>query len=282
MIFPIKITARASMKMGAFEMSMNTIGSGIDDFGFHQPPLERLSNCEIHGEFTDICFMKNFWRKCPDCNKIRSDAENAKQESIKRNEERRQWNEKIGNAGIPERFITRTLSTYQADDKNDKQVRVLKFCTEYAENFSDHKKTGLSFLMLGLPGTGKTHLSIGIALEIMKQGRSAVFTSASRMLRAVKDTYHKESYFSEKQVLAVYETCDLLILDEVGVQTGSDYEKNIIFDVINSRYENVRPTIILSNLSIDECKLYLGERVFDRMREGGGKAFLLDWPSYRK
>ena len=135
--------------------------------------------------------------------------------------------------------------------------------------------------MLGSPGTGKTHLSIGIALEIMKSGQSAVFTSASRMLRAVKDTYHKESRFSEKQVMAVYESCDLLILDEVGVQTGSDYEKNIIFDVINARYENTRPTIILSNLVIDECKLYLGERVFDRMREGGGKAFLLDWPSHR-
>lgn len=248
----------------------------------HETPLEKTSKCELHGEYIDKSYFSNWWRGCPTCNKIRSDAAREKEQSYKLEEERRQWKEKIGNAGIPERFITRTLSNYQSDDKNDKQVRVLKFCTEYAENFSDHKKTGLSFLMLGLPGTGKTHLSIGIALEIMKQGRSAVFTSASKMLRAVKDTYHKESHFSEKQVLAVYETCDLLILDEVGVQTGSDYEKNIIFDVINSRYENVRPTIILSNLSIDECKLYLGERVFDRMREGGGKAFLLDWPSYRK
>ena len=263
-------------------MNTQTIGGALDDLCFHNPPLERISNCEIHGEFKDVCYIKNLWRKCPECNKIKVAAHEARQKSIKDSEDRRLWNEKIGNSGIPERFITRTLSTYQADDKNDKQVRVLKFCTEYAENFSDHKKTGLSFLMLGLPGTGKTHLSIGIALEIMKSGQSAVFTSASRMLRAVKDTYHKESRFSEKQVMAVYESCDLLILDEVGVQTGSDYEKNIIFDVINARYENVRPTIILSNLSIDECKLYLGERVFDRMREGGGKAFLLDWPSYRK
>lgn len=250
--------------------------------GLHNPPLQKQSICDKHGVFDDLCFIGRTWRGCQTCIQIEKDKAAESERRYQLEVEKMHMKTRIKDSCIPERFITRTLSTYLADDKNDKQVRVLKFCTEYAENFSDHKKTGLSFLMLGLPGTGKTHLSIGIALEIMKQGRSAVFTSASRMLRAVKDTYHKESQFSEKQVLAVYETCDLLILDEVGVQTGSDYEKNIIFDVINSRYENVRPTIILSNLSIDECKLYLGERVFDRMREGGGKAFLLDWPSYRK
>ncbi|MBK6382038.1 MAG: ATP-binding protein [Chitinophagaceae bacterium] len=282
MTLQTKITARALTKMGAFEMNMQTIGSSVNDMGFHNPPLERIDTCQTHGEYKNICYVRSIWLGCTKCMKLRSDAAEAKEQERKREEERRQWKEKIGNAGIPERFITRTLSTYQADEKNDKQVRVLKFCTEYAENFNEHKKTGLSFLMLGLPGTGKTHLSIGIAFEVMKNGHSSVFTTASRMLRAIKDTYHKGSEFSEMQVLATYETCDLLIIDEIGVQTGSDYEKNIIFDVINSRYENVRPTIILSNLSIDECKLYLGERVFDRMREGGGKAFLLDWPSFRK
>ena len=81
--------------------------------------------------------------------------------------------------------------------------------------------------------------------------------------------------------MAIYTQCDLLIIDEVGVQRGSDFEKETFFDVINERYENMRPTIILSNLTIEEIKVFLGERVFDRLRENGGKAFLLDWPSYR-
>ena len=221
----------------------------------HDPAIEKIKNCESHGEYLDKCFFNDFWRGCQKCMQEKKDKAD---ESEKRNQL------EIDKINVP------------------KQVKILKYCTDYAENFSDRKKTGLSFLMLGLPGTGKTHLSIGIAFEVMKNGHSSVFTTASRMLRAIKDTYHKGSEFSEMQVLATYETCDLLIIDEIGVQTGSDYEKNIIFDVINSRYENVRPTIILSNLSIDECKLYLGERVFDRMREGGGKAFLLDWPSFRK
>ena len=255
---------------------------GVSNMQIHEPPIEKIKNCESHGEYLDKCFFNDFWRGCQKCMQEKKDkaAESERQYQIQ--VANIHLGKRISDSGIPERFLNRTLENYQVDGDNPKQAKILKYCTDYAENFSDRKKTGLSFLMLGLPGTGKTHLSIGIAFEVMKNGYSSVFTTASRMLRAIKDTYHKGSEFSEKQVLATYETCDLLIIDEIGVQTGSDYEKNIIFDVINSRYENVRPTIILSNLSIDECKLYLGERVFDRMREGGGKAFLLDWPSFRK
>lgn len=261
--------------MGVSDMS-------TDELGFHNPPLEKQNNCDKHGDFVDFCYMRKTWLGCQICRQIKKDeaAESERQYQIQvANIHLRR---RISDSGIPDRFLNRTLDNYLVSDGNLKQDKILKYCIDYAKNFSDHKKTGLSFLMLGLLGTGKTYLSIGIALEVMKNGHSSVFTTASRMLRAIKDTYHKGSEFSEKQVLATYETCDLLIIDEIGVQTGSDYEKNIIFDVINSRYENVRPTIILSNLSIDECKLYLGERVFDRMRECGGKAFLLDWPSFRK
>lgn len=136
-------------------------------------------------------------------------------------------------------------------------------------------------MFLGSPGTGKTHLSVGIALEIMRNGKSAVFTTASRLLRSIKDTYSKRSEITESQAIAVFTGCDLLIVDEVGVQRGSDYEKDMLFDVINERYENTKPIIILSNLAIADVREYLGDRVYDRMRENGGKAFVMDWESYR-
>lgn len=64
------------------------------------------------------------------------------------------------------------------------------------------------------------------------------------------------------------------------MQFGSDAEKLILFEIINGRYEAVKPTILLSNLNIDGLKGYMGERVVDRLREGG-KADRFDWPSYR-
>ena len=74
---------------------------------------------------------------------------------------------------------------------------------------------------------------------------------------------------------------ELLILDEVGVQFGSETEKLMLFDVLNERYEKRKPCVLLSNLAIDDVKAFLGERVFDRLREDGGEAVAFDWESYR-
>lgn len=248
---------------------------------FHNPILEKSAVCEQHGEYISKCFFGNAWTKCPVCDKERKQADEAKIAAEEAQKKRQAWANKLGNAGIPERFKMRTLETYQLDYKNVRQQLLFEFCQAYASDFAEKQKMGQSFLMLGMPGTGKTHLSIGIALAIMKQGNTAIFTTASRMFRTIKDTYRKGSEQSESEVMSIYTDCDLLIVDEVGVQRGSDYEKDTFFDVINERYENLKPTIVLSNLTIEEIKNYLGERVFDRLRENGGKAFLLDWPSHR-
>lgn len=263
-------------------MNTTTDKALMDEFGFHNPPLEKTDVCTIHGEFVSQCYMRNTWMRCPLCAKEKNDKleqSKAENEALLK---RRDWLLKIGSSGIPERFMNRTLSTYQPSNSNESQQKIFSFCKEYADDFKKNKSIGLSFFMLGMVGTGKTHLSIGIALEIMQNGYTSVFTSASKMLRSIKETYRKDSEKSEGEVIAIYSTCDLLIIDEVGVQRGSDYEKDMLFDVINERYENLRPTIILSNLTLEEIKSYLGERVFDRVRENGGKAFVLNWDSYRR
>lgn len=70
-----------------------------------------------------------------------------------------------------------------------------------------------------------------------------------RAVRSVKETYAKGSGRTEAQALRDLVDPDLLILDEVGVQFGSDTEKLILFEIINGRYEASRPTIVISNLA---------------------------------
>lgn len=74
---------------------------------------------------------------------------------------------------------------------------------------------------------------------------------------------------------------DLLIIDEVGVQFGSDAEKLILFEVINTRYESMKPTILISNLALNKLAGFIGERVIDRMKDGGGCTLAFTWDSYR-
>lgn len=98
---------------------------------------------------------------------------------------------------------------------------------------------------------------------------------------SMKETW-RNSEASESEVLKNLIEPDLLILDEVGVQFGSDTEKLILFEIINGRYENRRATILISNLAMDGLKAYLGDRIIDRLREGGGRQVVFDWDSFRK
>ena len=74
---------------------------------------------------------------------------------------------------------------------------------------------------------------------------------------------------------------DLLVIDEVGVQFGTDTEKMILFEILNERYENLKPTILISNLSIESLKKFTGDRVIDRMKENKGKVLIFNWNSAR-
>lgn len=240
----------------------------------------QIEICPEHGKFESHNYIGHIWSKCPSCTKIEQDKRD--QEIKHRNNlyRLRQWETKIGDAAIPERFRDRTLESYNATTAG--QEHALKFAEAYAENFASILKTGKSAIFLGKPGTGKTHLASGIALSIMsRQGRTVLFTTVMRGIRRVKDSWSRNSSENEGQAVGAMASPDLLILDEVGIQFGSDFERNILFDVINERYEKRKPTILISNLSKDYLVQYLGGRIFDRLREDGGELITFDWESYR-
>ncbi len=245
-------------------------------------PSERR-NCPKHGEYTSTNYVGEHWTECPSCMMKRRDEEAKKQ--IERDKQaeleraNRRWLGKIKNAAIPERFKDRTLDSYIATTSGQKKA--LAFARKYAETFDQVKKTGRSAIFIGNPGTGKTHLAIGIALYIMEQQRSALFVTVQRLIRRVKDSWSTHSE-TESEIIDAFASPDLLILDEIGVQFGSEFEKQILFDVLNQRYEQLKPTILLSNIPKEELGEYLGERVTDRLRENGGVVLGFDWDSYRK
>jgi len=119
-------------------------------------------------------------------------------------------------------------------------------------------------------------------MQIMQRdNRSVLFTTVMRAIRRVKSTWNRDSLESESDAIESLVFPDLLILDEVGVQFGSDTEKLILFDVLNERYERRRPTLMLSNLGLDDVRAFLGERIIDRLREDGGQSIVFDWDSHR-
>lgn len=237
----------------------------------------RPAACDEHGEYQSRNLFGSIWSRCPSCETIRREQEEAEKEERDRLEKLRRWESKIGHAGIPERFRNRTLDSYVADSAQKK--RALDFALEYALNFDG--ASGKSALFVGKPGTGKTHLAVGIGLSAMRDGYSVLFYTVMRAIRRVKDTWGRNSDESESQAIASLVEPDLLILDEVGIQFGSETEKLILFDILNERYEKRRSCILLSNLSSDEVSAFLGERVIDRLREDGGEVIPFTWESHR-
>lgn len=246
-----------------------------------------IANCPTHGDFESRNVFGTVWTKCQKCTaeyQAQRETEEAAKEAIDRE---KRWSRKMGDAGIPERFQNRTLDTYIA--KTAGQKRALEFAQEFAGKFDKVQESGRSAIFCGKPGTGKTHLAIGIGLAVLNKQRSpqwantclVQFTTVQRMVRMVKDAWRKDSELSETEVIDLLVEPDLLILDEIGVQFGTEFEKNLMFDVLNERYEKRRPTILISNLEPKEVKAFLGDRVYDRLREDGGECVPFDWNSHR-
>ncbi|GAB3359008.1 MULTISPECIES: ATP-binding protein [Giesbergeria] len=254
---------------------IKNIGSLLDT---RQPP--RTISCDTHGPYTSTHYFGAIWSKCPECERPKAAQVQAQAAAQERADALAAWQQRIGDSGIPERFQDRTLKNYVAE--TPEQKKALAFATAYADGFDEVLRTGRSALFIGHIGTGKTHLAAGIGLRLMHRDcRTVLFMTVKRAIRRVKDTWSRSSRETESEAVAALASPDLLILDEVGVQFGSETERQILFDVINERYEKRKPTLMLSNLPLDEVQEYLGERIFDRLREGGGQSIPFDWESWR-
>lgn len=238
--------------------------------------------CDRHGAFEAKAMTfggKTMGGACPTCLAERDAKEQERQRVTQFDMERRRIEILFQRAGIPLRFQSRTFDNYQAT--NDGQARALRKARAYAESWQQSVAAGTSLIFSGNAGTGKTHLACAIANHLIAQGVSAVFTTVSDAMRAIKRTYDADSQMTELQAIQAFVDPGLLILDEVGANRGTEYEVQLVFDIINKRYENCRPTIILTNLDPQALRDCLGERVVDRLREGGGKLIAFTWESFR-
>lgn len=242
---------------------------------------ETLSaNCAAHGDFKQLRIWVEYsgrsaekFSECPCCiqDKLAA-AERRLKDLICTN--------LLNCAGIASRFADCEFSNYKA--VNADAAENLAVLRDYAGAWPQMFDQGTGLILTGKPGTGKNHLAVSLTKELIRMYQADVrMTSVMRIIRAVRRTWNKASDLTEDDVIREYTSRDLLIIDEVGVQMGSDSEKLILFEIINTRYENQIPTILLSNLPLPEISAVIGERLTDRMVEGGGATLVFDWESYR-
>lgn len=138
--------------------------------------------------------------------------------------------------------------------------KFLNFCKKYAEAFNGK---GKSILMEGGTGLGKTHLSLAIAQRVIERGFGVIYCSAPSILSVLE-----KEHFSREPVsntLKHLEQCDLLIIDDLGTEFTTHFTVTCIYNLINTRLSQDKPTIVNTNLSLLELKKTYSERFVSRM-----------------
>lgn len=241
----------------------------------------RMVECRIHGEYVSQLFGSSVWLGCPTCEEIERAKREADDRAREADRQRRFEKSRMIATGIPERFWGVTFENYAVDESISEQRHAKDFAVQYANSFKMPGRHGRCALFLGSVGTGKTHLACAILRRLHDSGRKVRYATVQSLIQRLKATFGGSASENEIAVLALHIAPDLLVLDEVGVQSGTEFERNTIYSVINGRYEQGKSTIIVSNLNGRELTPILGERVMDRLREGGGKLIPFAWRSMR-
>ncbi|PXV60682.1 DNA replication protein DnaC [Dyella jiangningensis] len=230
-----------------------------------------MRECEHHGPYQSRLIDAPF-----DMGKIETGCQlciresHAKSEQFRERSQHRLRSEKLKGlitaAAIPAKYADASIDAYRTEFQGEHYAR--RICETYLKTWATQRMKGGSLVFCGKPGTGKTHLACAIGNDVMaSHGGTVVYGTVPQIVGLVRESFRDGSAKSERQVIKDLLDPDLLILDEIGAQSGSDYELRTLFEIINGRYQAGRPMLLVSNLTPEQMEKTLGERVMDRFRE---------------
>lgn len=205
--------------------------------------------------------------ECPKCQeeRLKRFSEEMRAKLEKEHEERRRA--PVQAANVPDEYIGKGFEDFEAG--NEVCAETLRQSRLYAENFERIKRTGTGLFFYGSTGVGKTHLACAILQTLAKRGIQGVYAMTWEVIFNVKS-----SKFGENP-LKPYVDAPILVLDEIGVQSGSRFEETVLYPLIDSRVAIRRPTIFISNLQPDvkdqsykgeTVRRLIGDRLWDRIQ----------------
>lgn len=168
-------------------------------------------------------------------------------------------------ANIPTRFQAKDFTNFRAERGDRERAAILDFAKRYAAGFSEGEDVGL--ILRGIPGCGKTHIAVAILRAVMERGFSGNYANFTDLLSRLRDSYNNGSREVEGELLGQIDEVDLLVLDDVGAESTSDWVRDRLYLIINRRYENARATIVTTNCDEAELEARIGPRTASRLYE---------------
>jgi len=140
--------------------------------------------------------------------------------------------------------------------------------------------TGFTAVLIGVRGTGKTQMAVEIVKAATGRMMTCRFITAVGFFMEIKKTYRKEADDSEVDILQRYRRPKLLVIDEIGKRSDSDWENSLLFELLNKRYNDMTDTLLIDNRSKADFSSAIGPSLASRINESGG-IIECNWESFR-
>ena len=188
------------------------------------------------------------------CEQERVDAEKAKRERIER------------------------IARMKASGLQDRALRDYNFANDlgynpeiakahaYVEHFAEMEASSTGLLLWGDVGTGKSFFAGCIANALIERGIPVLMTNFARILNTLTGMYAED----RNRFIDSFENYRLLVLDDLGMERGTEFALEQVFNVIDSRYRSKKPMIVTTNLTLGELKQpadLARRRIFGRVLE---------------
>lgn len=158
-------------------------------------------------------------------------------------------------------FDNFSLEYYRDGGDYERMVRSVAALRHFGENFSED--TARSYLLVGGTGLGKTHLSTAVAKTVIDRGFDVLYVTSVGMIGDF-ETKRFGNGEGARDTSRYYDT-QLLIIDDFGTEVVNQFTVSCMYDVINTRINNRKSTIINTNLSHKEMEQKYGERIASRL-----------------
>lgn len=148
--------------------------------------------------------------------------------------------------------------------QRDNMLAIVQSLQNFVRNFEE--KRGMNLLFSGDVSQGKTYLAAALALELIDQGWLVIYQTAPSLIDKLRDLSWRYSEENRDLKNMIYD-CDVLILDDLGKETRTEFSEKELFHLINMRYTAGKTTLISTNLKLKELRRDYGDALFSRLME---------------
>lgn len=186
-------------------------------------------------------------------------------------------------ARIPRRYENCHFNSFKP--LNASQERAFRFSSGLTMDFPAVEK---GLLLMGPVGVGKTHLAVSILKSLVERGFTCLFCEFGGLLKQIQNSYNPVSQTSELKVLAPVFDADILVLDEIGASKPTEWVRDTMAHIINTRYNDKKLTIFTTNYfdeTADQREESLEDRIGVRLRSRlyeMSKTVVMKGEDYRK